>query len=452
MIVFSIFIITLTVTFLSFRLFRIAAGSMSLLKLNTVSYVFYFQVVTSSVVGSMLLAMGKLDYHHYTRYISDSVKFEAWLWVLYALLMMPVAMLVLNHLFKIKARQLFVSYIKQPVQLLYRKGYLNLLSVLLLLYSIGLISYILYYTEHIPLFTLLAGNAKEAAKQRIEVRYHFLGNEYVKNLLGLMLIPVLSYYQFVVAYIKRNWLHIIAFAGMFLAACFLMVYDIQKAPVAFYLFGYLIIFTLIKGGVTRKQFFVIFIVPIVLILVAYQLTTGYSALRLFYEFDSAFYGRIFLTGYFAFPLSLELFPDVITEPTYYSGIPHFILDYFGIDNIESARRLMMYINPEGVKNGTANLFSGYYLAEAWANYGYAGLLLSPIIVGAIIQFVHIYLLKHLKSPLLIAFYSYITIKWLLTTGVVNFVFLKIILYPFILYLLIKYLFDKGNIFYRKLAS
>ena len=99
----------------------------------------------------------------------------------------------------------------------------------------------------------------------------------------------------------------------------------------------------------------------------------------------------------------------------------------------------MQMNPEGVINGTANLFSGYYLGEAYANYGYLGLIISPFIVGGVVQVVHNYLLTHKKDPLILAFYTFITVKWLLGSGVVSFLYLKIILFPLVFYIGTKFL-------------
>lgn len=440
----SIFIITVFCVLVSFRLFKIASGTMSVRKLNTVSYVFYFQLVTSAIVASLLLATGKLDYHPYSEPVSYGVKIESWAWVMYSIVVMPVGMLLINRFFKVKPREDFLSYIKEKVELPQPEKYLKIIVISILVFSVLVLWYILEKSVAIPIYTLIKGDRHLASVQRVLVRYQFGGIEYIRNFLGYMLIPILSYYLFVVAFTKKKLFYYFAFALQFLFAVFIFVYDLQKAPIAFYLLGYIILITLVKGGISRKQLLLFVGLPMLLMLIAYQVTTGASAFRLFYEYDSAFYSRVFLTGYFAFPLSLELFPDIITEPTYYSGIPTAILNYFEIENIESARRLMMYMNPEGVEKGTANLFSGYYLAEAWANYGYPGLIISPFIVGMVVQTVHAYLLKNAKKVLIISFYTYITVKWLLGAGVVNFIFLKIILYPFVFYFIIKTIIKFGS--------
>lgn len=449
---FSLLLITVFCVLLSFRLFKIAGGTMSIRKLNTVSYVFYFQLVTSAIVASLLLATGKLDYHPYTEPISYEVKVESWAWVMYSIVVMPFGMLLINRFFKVSPRKEFTEYLNKEVNFPKSNKYLNILVFSIIAFSSLVLWYIIEKSVAIPIYTLLKGDSHLASIQRVLVRYEFGGIEYIRNLLGYMLIPIFSYYLFVVAFTQKKLIYFLAFGVQFLFASFIFIYDLQKAPIAFYLLGYIILITLLKGGISRKQLLFFVGLPMLLMLVAYQVTTGASALRLFYEYDSAFYGRVFLTGYFAFPLSFELFPDVITEPTYYSGIPTVILNYFNIENVESARRLMMYMNPEGVENGTANLFSGYYLAEAWANYGYAGLIISPAIVGMVVQTVHAYLLTHAKKALVISFYTFMSIKWLLGAGVVNFIYLKIILYPFIFYFITRKLIDFGERIFLKLEN
>lgn len=447
----SLFLITVFCVIVSFRLFKIVSGTMSLRKLNTISYVFYFQLVTSAIVASLLLATGKLDYHHYTDPLSYDVKVKSWAWVMYSILAMPLGMLFINRLFKVRPVIDFSSYINKEIIIPKPNKYLNLIIISILVFSVLVLWYIIEKSVAIPLFSLIKGDVDLASKQRVLVRYEFGGIEYFRSFLGFMLIPIFSYYLFVVAYVKKRIFYILAFVIQFGFTAFIFLYDIQKAPIVFYLIGYIVLITFLKGGISRKQLLFFGGFSLVIILAAYQITTGESAFRLFYEYDSAFYGRVFLTGYFAFPLSFELFPDVITEPTYYSGIPTAILNYFDIENIESARRLMMYMNPEGVENGTANLFSGYYLAEAWANYGYAGLIISPIIVGCVVQTVHAYLLKNPKEVLVISFYTFITVKWLLGAGVVSFVFLKIIIYPFVFYYIIKKCLHFGQKYFLKVS-
>lgn len=442
----AILIASLVCLITSVLLFRRAAGSMSLLRLNTISYVFYFQIITSAFVGSIFLATGAIDYHTYSQPLSEWIKVESWMWVMYSIVIMPIGMIAFNYLFKIRPLYLFKKFLKYNIKT-YNKEKSDVLVVLsMVICSITIISFIFMKLERVPLFTLIfEGDAKQAAIDRVSVRYDLGWLDYIKNLFGLMMIPIFAYYSYVVAQVKKKWYYYFMCAILVSVAILMLTYDTQKAQVAFFILGFLILQTFISKGIPLSYFFLFGILPVILLLVAYQLTTNADPLVLFLNPSSAFYGRVFLTGYFAFPLSMEFFPEVISQPTYYSGFPSFVLTFLDIENTESARLVMKQMNPEGVKAGNANLFSGYYLGDAYANYGYLGLLISPIIVGGVVQVVHNYLLLHKKDPLILAFYAFITVKWLLGAGVVSFIYLKIILFPFVFYLgtkLILYLFLK----------
>jgi hypothetical protein len=109
---------------------------------------------------------------------------------------------------------------------------------------------------------------------------------------------------------------------------------------------------------------------------------------------------------------------------------------------ESARLLKIYTHPETIRAGNGNLYSGFYMGEAWANYGYLGLVIAPFVVGFVIQSVHLFLLLHKKNPWLLAFYCGLTVKWVVSGGFVNFLYLKLLIWPLILYLVSNYILKK----------
>lgn len=445
-----IILTSLIVLLVSFLLFSKAAGSLSPLKLNTISYVFYVQIFLMTFIGSTMAACKVLDFHYLVKPVTDTTKILAWLGVLYSMIAMPVAMIGVNMAFKLNARKAFNDYINKPIE--FNQG--PTLSVVILLLFTTLSTFTLLYTvmssEYVPFLTLLKGNISEAAIQRVDVRRNFAGSEYVRNLLGYLLMPIFAYYAAIYAIGKRKFIYWLIFVVNFLLASLILVYDTQKAPVVFFIIGFLILYTLVKGGVSKKKFLIYFICSIFLIAAGYSLTTEKDMLGQIFSYDSALWGRIFITEYGGYLLSLELFPDIITQPTWYIGMPSFILDFFKLPNEESARLLMKYINPEGVALGEANLISSYYLAEAWANYGLAGLLIAPFVVGIVVQSVHVFLLKNAKEPLIMAFYASITVKWLLSSGFVNFLYLKIILYPLIFYFILRLVINSlGN---KKIAA
>ena len=430
-----ILLVSLVALITSFKLFSYAAGSMSLRKLNTISYVFYVQIVAMTFVGSVLAAINVVDFHYLVSLVSDQTKIYGWIAVMYSMLAMPIAMIALNNALGVKVRAKLDRYIHQPIE--FRQGPTLSLVVLLLFtcLSFGVLLYTIYFTRAIPLFTLLSGDKEGAAIQRVEARYFFGGVEYVRNFLGYLMMPIFTYYAGIHAFEKRRLIYWFFFVINFLMTVFLLLFDIQKAPIVFFLFGFIILYTLIRGGISKKTLLVFGVTGLFLIAGGYAVTQGKSIIGQITDIGSSLWGRVFISEYVGVLLSFEYFPEVITQPTWYIGIPSFILEYFDVKNIESARLLMMQVNPAGVASGEANLISSYFMAEAWANYGWFGLIVSPIVVGVVLQSVHLFLLKNPKTPLIMAFYSYITVRWLLSSGFVNFLYLKIILFPLIFYLL-----------------
>lgn len=416
---------------------------MSPLKLNTVSYVFYVQIVTSGLVGSVLLATGVLDYHPDVAFISDGIKFEAWVWTMYSILTMPFGMVMLSRVFGVNGRARFDAYLKAPIAMMGSENRNKLALLLLTGFAAAVLAYILINTERIPLYTLLVeGNSDQANIDRITSRRNFGGIIYIKNLLGLIVIPVIAYYAYVFMRTKKTFFYFTLFLVNLIIALIMVSHDVQKAPIAFFVLGFAIMEVFISKGLKIRTMIFFVGIPIILLLVGYALTSDANSFDQLLRFNSSFYGRTFLSGYFGFPLSLELFPDVITQPTYMIGVPKAIVpeqyEYFH----ESARLLKIYTHPETIKAGTGNLYSGFYMGEAWANYGYLGLLVAPFVVGFVVQSVHLFLLLHKKSPLLLAFYAAVTVKWVVGSGFVSFLFLKMLIWPILLYGLINFVLKR----------
>lgn len=437
-----IIIISVLTIAASFYLFRKATGSMALSKLHTVSYVFYFQIITSAIIASVLLAIGALDYHEHVRDLPAEIKIEAWLWTMYSIVAMPIGMLVMNKVINVNGRELFETYLKRPVEIVGTPLQNKAVLLGVTMFSLLVLAYIFYYTDRIALWTLVVeGNPEQASIDRVNARLNFGGIIHIKNLAGLIMMPAFCYYSYVIMRKKKSLFYVMIFGVNFVLSLLLVAHDTQKAPIAFFFMGFWILEVFIVGGINTRKLMLFVAAPILLLLLGYAFTTG-SGFDQLLRFNSAFYGRTFLTNYYALPLSLELFPDVITEPTHFIGLPKGVLSSMGTNTIESARLLKMYMDPETVKAGSGNLYSGYYMAEAWANYGYIGLVIAPFIVGFVIHSVHLFLLTQPKQPLILAFYTALTVKWVVASGFVNFLYLKLLFWPLALYLITNFVLKK----------
>lgn len=129
--------------------------------------------------------------------------------------------------------------------------------------------------------------------------------------------------------------------------------------------------------------------------------SNYTSLGI-HIFTSGPLGRILIGPSMGYYLSLEAFP------TYYehlglSSISNSISGILNLDHSERSARLLQYIyNKPGVRYGTAGVINGYYLGEAWANFGIVGIILSPMIVACATYLSYRLIISLGRTPLAIS--------------------------------------------------
>jgi len=294
--------------------------------------------------------------------------------------------------------------------------------------------YMIIKSPAYPLVTLLKGDIGLAAIQRNLVKTHFEGIVYIKNILGHMLSNFLTYWAYV--YYKKTkdrFYKIIFYLNMLLVTLFL-TFDTQKAPILFYISGFLVLNILLGERMKLKKMLT-FLFGIFILLLLFYLKTDNKGLFRIINLKGSLFTRIFagqIGGYF---LSLQYFND--TNRTWSAGLPNVITKLLSLPNEKSSRVLYTIIDPSAVEKGTAGVVNSFFMAEAWANYGYIGILMAPFIVGTIIYFFHNITIRNSKTPLKLALYIYVTIKWQLMVNFVDFLYMKIIFYPLLIYLTIK---------------
>lgn len=430
-------VISFIVLITSGYLFGLAGGSISLRKFNSTTFIFIFSILISTYIGATLSALGLVDFHYMISPVSKETKIGAFLWVCYSILVIPSSMLILNYSLGIKNMPIRLNqFIAKPTINKFSRKTINFINFSMIIFSFLTITYIFYYSGSSPILTALKGDLENAAVGRNIAKRGFGGIVYIKNFAGYYLLPIFSYYSYYQLLNSKNILNYSSFIILFLTNIALLIYDIQKAPIVLYLMGLLIINVLVKGEVSRATIVKVFLSLFFILIIGYTITTGRD-ISSFLSYKSSFFTRLTLSSYGGYLLSMEWFPNEITTSTWFVGIPSPILNLWGVESIESARLVMVKLNPEGVKNGTAGIASSYFLAEAWANFGYLGLLISPIIIGVVVQIPQLFLVLSKKDPMILSFYAFISTHWLIQNGFSNFLYLKQLLFPFILYVLIK---------------
>lgn len=442
-----ILLVSMLVLGLSGFLFWKASGTLSVFRLNLVNLVFYRDFLILSFVGAVLSAMGLcngfLDYQQ----VSHSSLVFAWAATLYAMVMTPVAMLVLGLLGGIGQQSAFANYCQAPVEYPERPALYRCYSFLILLLALAGVAYLCMASEYIPIRTAMQGDFQRAAQERILTKYGFSGNQYIKNLFCLFLIPSLNYVQYVLARQQKGRFLWLCFATTLAMSSFLLVFDTQKVPLAFFLSGFLVVETLINQTVPKRMFLMLGSISGAALVGAFLVIRGLSFLDLF-RLDNPIITRIFLSQYKGTPLSFEWFPGEKTGDLLFAGLPTFILNRFSIEPSSAARIIMERLHPDRVADGTAGLSNSLFLYEAWANYGMIGLLLSPFVVGFAVYALHVGLLRMRKEPHIIAIYAYLAVRWSITGGFTPYLFGKQLLYGIAMLLVARGLFRACRIFMR----
>lgn len=393
----------LTIIF-SILLFRRVIGSFDLKKINMISWIFYYSLIGQTFIASILVIL-KLDEHYVISRVSDDARLYGWLVVQYTMVALPLGMILGQMMFGLKSnKKIFQSYINLPISGSVSEGDSSIKIVLYFLsfLSISSVAYTLMLLPTNPLFAAFSGfDALALAGLRQEASREFAGNVYVRNIFAIGLTPVMTYIAYSYWKKDRKLLDGAWFILMFIAAFFILTYDLSKSPFVIFLVGFLFLNVVVNGGVSARVFNYFIVVAFVLIVGAYYLVMDVMDVMDFsvlFSFRTGIGGRVFFGQaagtYFAF----EHFPR--TENFIgFGSLSSFLSGVNGGYSERMARILMTIFNPEAVENGLAGVMNTLFMAEAWANFGLVGVILAPFYVGLVVQALFTYFLKSKKTPI-----------------------------------------------------
>ncbi len=411
--------VSVVVLFVSFLLFRRAAGTMSLLRLNIVSWIFYYQLCLLTFVGVNLSLFGV--YHYRMSLASEQSLLLAYWSVCYVMIMMPSSMIITEAVFsKVRIRRKILDYFGAKLVPLQSKRDSSLVLYWVIMSGIAFMAtvYTYYHLSTPPLIaSLLSGtDPMHYAQLRIEASREFGGSVYIRNLFSLFLAPFVSYIAYGYYRLYKTLPYKFWFYFTAIIALMAVTYSGAKAPAIQYFITLFIIKTAIDGGTTVKALTRIVVLACGLIILLYVISTGGVA----FSISGGPLGRVLMGQVAALPLTFDIFPQVMP---FLNGasFPSWIVSVFGIEHFRSARILMEIYSPAAVEAGTAGVMNTLFIAEAWANFGYIGLFLAPVIVGVIIQSVYNLLITLPKTPTYLAVMGYFIFGVPITGGFVDFI-------------------------------
>jgi oligosaccharide repeat unit polymerase len=415
---------------LSIYLFKKSSGSLSLFKPNMLSIIFYYSFFFSSFIGALLIVLGIDDNYMINRLGDQSVRDIGFYFICYIMIVTPLSMFVVSKLTGFEGKKEFNQYLRKSVIVGKEDSKdIKLIFTFVSCICILAIGYVSLKLNKVPIIELLRGSENLGAL-RIEASHNFSGNVYVKNILAMGLTPILSLiaYAFAVGTKQVYWR--LSFVILFFFSVYISIYDLQKAPIFFYTL--MLILTSIYLGNLKlnfKKIAFIGIAGVTFLSILYIFVQNINVSE-FFNYNTGPIGRIILTQIAPFYLHLEFFSNYDLQG---SSLPSIFLDLYNIEHVRSARVVMEAYYPEKVQSGIAGVLNTLFAGEAFANFGYKGILLSAIYIGIFTQLLYIIFIRLPKHPFILALFVYfsINIPRVMVGGITEFIF-----NPFWLFLII----------------
>lgn len=410
----SIIGITIIISLLATYLFKKASSTLNPVHINPISGAWYF-LIFLTIIGTSFFMLGAE--HSMRRYIRHSQSITlAWLTTLILFVIFPLIILLMQKLFKWSPVEHKV-YIKKETLTYAHTSHIEFVT--LLIASVVCIGAVIYTYASIgflnsPIYNVFIGTDPDTlAKLRTIANAEFPGNQYIKNIFANALTPFISYVVYIYFRETKEKRWGIMFVLLFIASCFMALYDTAKIPIVIYVGTFLILSMYYKDDINFKHILVTGIFAFIAIVLMYRFVAGRS-------FDHIFslsgpISRIIMTTPAAYILHLEVF-------TYRTGLLNgasmprpFNRLIFGYDEVvRSGRVVMNTVNYRGIREGTAGVYNGLFLGEAYANFGRNGVIISSIHVPIVFFLVSFIFTRLKKTPITIALYAYLTVQLLMT--------------------------------------
>ncbi len=408
---------------LSLILFKKAAGTLNIGKINLISYTMYLFLL-QTYIGASLVYLG--DHKHYTmKYMIFDQSFDLMYYsVLLTAILLPLTIILFYAVCRINIRQSYEAYLEKPVSSRHERTAFFLISGIGFICCLCLLVYIIKI-GYFPLIRLLRPSAGfDFGTERQRISRIVIFNSYIRNIVIGMFIPLLSYMAFAYAMVmKRFWWWALT-AVLIGSSIVSATVNFEKSPVLFYLFVLLLIVMYVRGGIPRRA--------VILFAILMAGTIVFLYVRMGYNFssgDSNFYngpiGRTLFTQVGTLTMHFDLFPAVFPFLGGRSLSPT-ALKLFGIHGgyVRSAKLVMDFYGSEKVYDGTGGGMNTFFLGEAYANFGFVGMILSIVYMGVLFGFLFWGFTRLKKNPYNIAIGAMLTSKLALATqgGFTDFIY------------------------------
>lgn len=438
-------ILILAIYVLSTFLFKKAAGTLNPGKFNIISYIYYIFMI-QSFTGISLFMLGYDEHYTFAYLINREKSCNIAAIVIWGIAIgLPVFILFFQRIFRLNMKVEYTSYLKKEVEIkrnqLFEIGF-SIVTLFCVILLIGLLIKIGY----VPIFKLLfAPENFDFASERFRIGKIYFIHPYITNIFILSLIPLISYISFSYFLAVKTKLWAILSGILFIASILIKTYKFEKSPILFYFLVFLLIYIYYKGGVKLVHIAVTVIILGILIIVFY-FQTGFSG-NIFDIYNGPL-GRTIFTEVGTLTYCFDLFPGIFGFLGGRSFTPT-ILRLIGMDEnayLRSAKVTMAFYGSERVYDGSAGVMNTLFAGEAYANWGYPGVIFSVIWVSFIVTVFMYIIIRLKKTPSMIALSGVLIVKigTMLEGGFCDFIYSFDTIFLFLTILVIYICFEKNG--------
>lgn len=404
-----VFFIIIIIFLLSSILFRKAAGTLDIGKINIVSYI-YFLFLLQTFIGISLIKLG-YDEHYTLNYLLDreGAINTTFVVVMFVAVTFPMVIWGSQKIFGVNMSQAYSVYLGAKPEKCGGNIYYKMLSIISVILIVLLAGYLIKI-GYVPVMKLVfASTSFDFAHERIRIGSVYFLHPYITNLLILQGIPLLSYLSFAFALIEKEKRWYILAGVLFIASVITKTYKFSKAPLPFHLFVYVLICIYLYGGIKRRIMVLVGATMVIMLLGMYALTGASSSL---FDIYNGIWGRTLFSQVGTLSYVFDLFPK---HMPFLSGrsLSGNILRLLGEnpeEHLRSAKLVMDFYGSEKVYDGIAGVMNTIFVGEAYANWGWAGIVGAVIWVGIVIAVLSIIIVKMKKNAISITFCAVITTK------------------------------------------
>lgn len=415
-------------------LFKISSGSLNPLKINILSLSYYFIIITS-VFGACLTSLGYTKHYTYNMMRFPDVYSDiAAFFVAVAFLLMPLVSIIFFKAIRFQPKKEYNSYLNKEVLIQNSNIYLIVTIIFAVLTFLPFVA-MLKQIGYVPIFKMTTNTAFNFAKARHHnVNLEVWGITMVKSIVVQQIIPILSFISYAFFISSKNKFWGMLFTFLFLECIVIKTYDFSKLPIIMYFSVIILISIIYYGGIKLKTAVAFFSSSLLLMVLLYR-SVGFR--NSFLDIYNGILGRTLFTNFGNTAMHFEGF-SIFFQPLYGRSMYPTILRLLGVDtnlHLRSGQIIMELYNQSSVYDGVAGVMNCFYIGEAYANWGIAGVIFGIIWVSILLSSVFVIFTRIKKNPITIAFFALFTQQMVSTMngGFIDYIYnATYIIYVFIL--------------------